>query len=85
MAQVRKSRVRGHIRIRGKHQATIPVDALRRASLKAGDELVVESAGAGRIVLTRAQSWEDLIEKHAGSLTGIYPPGHLADLHGEWR
>ena len=85
MAQVRKVRTRGHTRISAKHQATIPVDALRRAGLRAGDELVVEAAGAGRIVLTRAESWDDLIEKHAGSLTGLYPPGHLEELRGEWR
>ena len=85
MAQVRKPRTRGHTRISGKHQATIPVDALRRAGLKPGDELVVEAAGAGRIVLSRVQSWEELVQKHAGSLTGVYPPGYLEELRGEWR
>ena len=85
MAQVRNTRVRGRTRISRKHQATIPVDALRRAGLRAGDELVVEAAGAGRIVLTRAESWEDLIEKHAGSLTGVYPAGYLQELRDEWR
>jgi hypothetical protein len=47
--------------------------------------LVVEAAGAGRIVLSRSQSWEELVQKHAGSLTGVYPPGHLEELRGEWR
>ena len=85
MAQVRKTRTRGQTRISSKHQATLPVEALRRAGLKAGDELRVESAGAGRIVLSRVESWEDLIKKHAGALTGVYPPGYLEELRGEWR
>ena len=77
--------MRGQTRISQKHQATIPVDALRRAGLKPGDELVVEAAGAGRIVLSRAERWDDLVERHAGSLTGTYPPGHLEELRREWR
>ena len=77
-----KNRRRGHTRISRKHQATLPIDALRQAGLKAGDELIVESAGAGRIVLVRAV---DLVEKHAGQAPGVYPPGYLNELHSEWR
>ena len=77
--------MRGHTRISRKHQATIPVDALRRAGLKPGDELIVEAAGAGRIVLTRAAGWDELVARHAGALTGTYPPGHLEELRDEWR
>ncbi|GAC1314231.1 MAG: hypothetical protein NVSMB2_03360 [Chloroflexota bacterium] len=77
-----KHRRRGHTRISRKNQATLPVDALRQAGLKVGDELIVESAGAGRIVLVRAV---DLVEKHAGQAPGVYPPGYLNELRGEWR
>jgi AbrB family looped-hinge helix DNA binding protein len=73
---------RGRTRISRKNQATIPVEALRRAGLKPGDELVVQAAGAGRITLVRA---EDLIERHAGKGGGDYGPGYLAALRAEWR
>jgi AbrB family looped-hinge helix DNA binding protein len=70
-------RRRGRTRISSKNQATIPVEALKRAGLKPGDELRVEAAGAGRIVLTRD-------ERHSGSLTEAYPEDYLARLRAEW-
>lgn len=82
MKTVKTRRVRGQTRISAKNQATIPVAALRRAGLKSGDELRVEAAGPGRIVLVRAT---DAIARHAGRLTGVYPPGYLAGLRREWR
>lgn len=82
MEEVKKSRPRGRTRISGKHQVTIPVRALRRSGLGPGDELQVEAAGAGRIVLVRAA---DLIARHAGRLTGVYPKGYLKTLRREWR
>ena len=82
MAIVKRPRQRGQTRLSAKNQATIPVAALRRAGLKAGDELRVESAGAGRIVLTRV---EETIATYAGRLTGVYPKGSLQKLRREWR
>lgn len=82
MKSVKNRRVRGRTRISAKNQATIPVEALRRAGLKPGDELRVEAAGPGRIVLARVT---DAIARHAGRLTGVYPPGYLARLRSEWR
>jgi bifunctional DNA-binding transcriptional regulator/antitoxin component of YhaV-PrlF toxin-antitoxin module len=55
---------------------------LRRAGLKAGDRLRVEAAGAGRIVLVRT---DDVIARHKGCLTGVYPKGYLHRLRAEWR
>ncbi len=77
-----KHRRRGHTRISRKNQANLPVEALRQAGLKPGDELRVEAAGAGRIVLVRVV---DLIERHAGKAPGVYPPGYLDQLRDEWR
>src|SRR5438552_3227686 len=53
MAIVKNVRRRGRTRISVKNQATIPVAALRRAGLKPDDELRVDAAGAGRILVSR--------------------------------
>jgi bifunctional DNA-binding transcriptional regulator/antitoxin component of YhaV-PrlF toxin-antitoxin module len=79
---VKNRRRPGRTRISAKNQATLPVGALRRAGLKAGDELRVEAAGAGRIVLVRA---DDPIARHKGALAGVYPRGYLDRLRAEWR
>jgi bifunctional DNA-binding transcriptional regulator/antitoxin component of YhaV-PrlF toxin-antitoxin module len=81
MKEVKKRR-RGFTRISAKHQATIPVQALREAGLAAGDEVRVVAAGRGRIVLERDLN---LVERHAGKLQGVYEPGELDRLRDEWR
>jgi bifunctional DNA-binding transcriptional regulator/antitoxin component of YhaV-PrlF toxin-antitoxin module len=80
--KVKHLRVRGRTRISQKNQATIPVDALRKAGLRPGDELSVEAAGTGRIVLVRAG---DTAGRHAGRLTGVYGKDYLKALRREWR
>ena len=69
-------------RISSKNQITIPVEALREAGLRPGDRVEVTAADDGRVVLRRA---DNPFEAFAGALTGVYPPGHLEDLRGEWR
>ena len=78
--KVKKRRRRGTTRISAKNQVTLPVDALRKAGLKVGDELAVETDGAGRLILVRAN---DVIAKYAGTLA--YPEGYLERLRDEWR
>jgi bifunctional DNA-binding transcriptional regulator/antitoxin component of YhaV-PrlF toxin-antitoxin module len=51
---------------------TIPIDALARAGLKAGDRLRVDVRGPGEIVLVRE---DDLLTRLAGALTDVYPTG----------
>ncbi len=79
--EVKARRRRGYTRISGKHQVTIPVEALGQAGLHAGDRLRAEARAAGVIVLIRE---DDPIERYAGSLTGLYPDGYLDELHREW-
>ena len=69
-------------RITARNQATLPAAALKQAGLKAGDELRVEAMGPGRLVLIRAA---DVVRRHAGRLTGVYPRTYLSRLRGEWR
>src|SRR5207244_5779248 len=80
MREVKKRR-RGSTRISTKNQVTIPVDALRAAGLEAGQRVVASADGVGRVVLERE---EDVLAEFAGALTGIYQPGELDELRGEW-
>jgi bifunctional DNA-binding transcriptional regulator/antitoxin component of YhaV-PrlF toxin-antitoxin module len=79
--KVQKPRRRGATRLSAKHQATIPVAALREAGIRAGDVLRVRVLGPGQIVLERA---DDAVEQFAGSLTGAFEPGYLDRLRDEW-
>jgi hypothetical protein len=77
-----KNRRRGFTRISAKHQATLPVQALKEAALSPGDQVRVTAAGRGRLVLERDSN---LVERHAGALPDVYEPGELERLRGEWR
>lgn len=79
--EVKHRRRRGHTRISGKHQVTLPVDALAAAGMKAGDLLRAEVSAAGQITLIREI---DPLDRYAGALTGVYPKGYLDDLRREW-
>lgn len=81
MKEVRKRR-RGFTRISAKHQATLPVQALKEAGLGPGDEVRVVAAGRGRLVLERDLN---LVERHAGKLKDVYEPDELDRLRHEWR
>lgn len=81
MAEVRNRR-RGFTRITSKHQATIPVHALREAGLSTGDEVRVTALGPGRILLQRQG---DVVDRLAGSLPGIWKPGDLERQRDEWE
>jgi len=64
-----------------KHQVTLPVDALRNAGLRTGEELRVEVSGPGTIVLTRTQ---DVLDRYAGTLAGVFPRDAVRGLRDEW-
>jgi bifunctional DNA-binding transcriptional regulator/antitoxin component of YhaV-PrlF toxin-antitoxin module len=69
-------------RISSKHQVTLPVESLRAAGLKAGDEVTIEPEGTDRIVVHRA---EPDLDRALGVFDGMYEPGHLDRLRFEER
>ncbi len=70
-------------RVSRKHQITLPIQALREAGLRAGDEVVIRARGTGQLEIERA---EDLVSRFAGSLpAGTYPRGYLKKLREERR
>ena len=70
-------------RISSKNQITIPVDVLRAADLRAGDDVEVRVAGKGRLEIERPRDW---VRKWAGALPpGTYPAGYLESLRDEWE
>ena len=77
-----KKRGKGFRRITSRSQAPIPVQALKDAGLKPGDEVRVVAAGRGRILLERDA---DVLERHAGRLPCVYESEELDALRGEWR
>jgi bifunctional DNA-binding transcriptional regulator/antitoxin component of YhaV-PrlF toxin-antitoxin module len=67
--------------ISSKNQITIPVEALRAAELAPGDQLIARADGRGRVILERRQ---EVLERLAGSMPGIWQPGDLDRLRAEW-
>ncbi len=65
----------------GKHQVTLPVDAMQRAGIRTGDTLRAEVRSPGEVILIRDV---DPVTRFAGALTGVYPPGGLDELRDEW-
>jgi AbrB family looped-hinge helix DNA binding protein len=69
-------------KVSSKNQVTLPVEAMRAAGLRAGDELTIRPVGDGEIVLATRDS---RVRRHAGIATGIYRDGELDRLRGEWE
>ncbi len=69
-------------KISSKHQVTLPVESLRAAGLRAGDEVTIEPEGPDRIVVHRAAP--DL-DAALGVFDGLYEPGYLDRLRSEER
>jgi AbrB family looped-hinge helix DNA binding protein len=80
-----RKRKRGFTRVTSKYQATIPQAAARAAGIQPGDELRVEAAGDGRVILIREENPVRALAA-LGKKFGIhYPPGYLEELRAEWE
>ena len=69
-------------KVSSKNQVTIPVQAMRAAGLRTGDEITVRAAGEGEIVIATKGS---RVRRHAGIAKGIYEDGELERLRDEWK
>jgi bifunctional DNA-binding transcriptional regulator/antitoxin component of YhaV-PrlF toxin-antitoxin module len=69
-------------RVSAKNQITLPVEAMRAAGLRPGDEVTVRPLGEGEIIVAARGT---RVRRHAGIATGIYAPGDLERLRDEWQ
>jgi bifunctional DNA-binding transcriptional regulator/antitoxin component of YhaV-PrlF toxin-antitoxin module len=69
-------------RVSTKNQITLPVETMRAAGLRAGDEVTVRPHGDGEVIVAARDS---RIRRHAGIATGIYRAGELDHLRDEWN
>ena len=68
-------------KIRAKHQITIPMQAMTAAGLRRGDRVRAQAQGRGKVMLTRE---DDVVQRHAGALSGVYQRNELDELRDEW-
>jgi AbrB family looped-hinge helix DNA binding protein len=69
-------------KVSSKNQITLPVEAMRAAGLRAGEEVTVRPIGDGELIVAARGS---RIRRHAGIATGIYEEGELDRLRDEWK
>jgi len=77
-----RSIVKAMPRVSAKNQVTLPVEAMRAAGLRAGDEVTVRPIGDGEVVVAARGS---RVRRHAGIASGIYRKGELERLRDEWE
>jgi AbrB family looped-hinge helix DNA binding protein len=76
------ARVKDMAKVSSKNQVTLPVEAMRQAGLRPGDEVSVRSVGDGAVIVAARGS---RIRRHAGIATGLYEAGELDRLRDEWQ
>jgi bifunctional DNA-binding transcriptional regulator/antitoxin component of YhaV-PrlF toxin-antitoxin module len=87
----RVKRKRGFTRLSRKRQITLPVAVVERAGLRIGEELAVEADEEGRVIVSRSSGEtagdrrRRALDRAAGALPGVWPPGALDELRDDWR
>jgi bifunctional DNA-binding transcriptional regulator/antitoxin component of YhaV-PrlF toxin-antitoxin module len=71
--------------VTSRYQATIPQAAAEAAGIQPGDELRVEAAGDGRVVMIREENPVQALAALGTKLGIHYPPGYLDELRAEWE
>lgn len=69
-------------RVSSKNQITLPVEVMKRAGVRPGDDVVARVSDEGEIVLATRGS---RVRRHAGIVNGLYEPGELDRLRDEWE
>ena len=69
-------------RVSSKNQVTLPVEAMRAAGLRPGEEVTIRPIGDGELIIAARGS---RIRRHAGIAAGIYEQGELDRLRDEWE
>ena len=69
-------------RISDKNQITLPVEAMRAAGIRSGDEVTIRAVGDGELVVAVRGT---RVRRHAGIARGIYSAGELDRLRDEWE
>lgn len=65
-----------------KNQVTLPVESLRAAGLRVGDELAVTVDGRGRLLLSAAS---DPLDRLIGAAPGLSARVDLGRMRDEWE
>ena len=69
-------------KVSSKNQVTLPVEAMRAAGLRPGEEVTIRPIGDGELIIAARGS---RIRRHAGIAAGIYERGELDRLRDEWE
>ena len=69
-------------KVSSKNQVTLPVEAMRAAGLRAGDEVTVRPVGDGELIIAARGS---RIRRHAGIASGIYEHGEGDRRREAWE
>ena len=69
-------------KVSSKNQVNLPVEAMRAAGLRPGEEVTIRPIGDGELIIAARGS---RVRRHAGIAAGIYEQGELDRLLDEWE